>query len=77
MEEKIDTAQKRKSVIEVFLGGCRRGFKLSIEQVMPAMVLGYVLVQFFKLSGAMNLMGGNVQACYGTVLACQAKPLQY
>lgn len=46
-----------KNVIAVFLAGCRRGFKLSVEQVMPAMILGYAFIQFLKLSGAMKLFG--------------------
>jgi spore maturation protein SpmB len=48
--------KEKQNIIELFLAGCRRGFKLSIEQVMPAMILGYALIVFLQLSGAMDLL---------------------
>lgn len=51
-----DTAAKKKSVIETFLDGCKKGFYTGVEQIIPAMILGYALVQVLKLTGIMDIL---------------------
>ena len=36
----------QKSVIEIFMGGCKKGFYIGVEQILPAMILGYAIVRF-------------------------------
>lgn len=48
---------KKKSVIEVFMGGAKKGFYIGVEQILPAMVLGYVIVQFLQLTGLVDILG--------------------
>ncbi|MCI8547181.1 nucleoside recognition protein [Pseudoflavonifractor sp. 60] len=55
MAEKNSTVQK-KGLIEVFTAGCRRGFNMSVNSIMPALVLGYVIIQFLQLSGLMDVI---------------------
>ena len=34
---------KKPSIVDTFLKGCAKGFKVGIENITPAMILGYVL----------------------------------
>lgn len=45
------------SIVETFLKGCGRGFKVGIENITPAMILGYVLVYILQETGIMKLLG--------------------
>lgn len=51
------TKEKEKNTIEIFMGGARKGFYIGIEQILPAMVLGYVIVQFLQLTGLVDILG--------------------
>lgn len=53
----VETVQKKKSIIEVFMGGAKKGFYIAAEQILPAMILGYVIVQFLQLTGLVNILG--------------------
>ena len=58
----------KKNIIEVFMGGCKRGFYIGIEQILPAMILGYFIVQFLQLTGLVGLIGkvfGPVMQVFG------------
>ena len=37
---------KKQGAIESFMGGCKTGVQITLNNIMPAMVLGYVVVQF-------------------------------
>ena len=59
---------KKLSVIEMFMAGAKKGFYIGVEQILPAMVLGYVLVEFLTLTGLVDLLGklfGPVLAVFG------------
>lgn len=47
---------QKKGLIEVFAAGCKRGFNMSINSIMPALILGYVMIQFLQLSGLMDVI---------------------
>lgn len=53
---KVEKVQKP-SVIDTFLKGCARGFKVGIENIVPAMILGYTLVYILNVTGVMNILG--------------------
>jgi spore maturation protein SpmB len=53
----MDQPNKKKSVIEVFMGGAKKGFYIGIDQILPAMILGYVIVQFLQLTGLVDVLG--------------------
>ena len=48
---------KKASVVDTFLKGCVRGFKVGIENITPAMILGYTLVYILQATGLMDLLG--------------------
>jgi spore maturation protein SpmB len=51
------TVQPKKGGIDAFMIGARKGFNLGMNQVLPAMVLGFVLVQFLQITGISNIIG--------------------
>lgn len=67
MNPKATTVPKR-NLIEVFMEGCKKGFYIGVEQILPAMVLGYAIVQFLQLTGLVTLLGtvfGPVMGIFG------------
>lgn len=60
--------ESKKSIIEVFMGGAKKGFQIGVDQILPAMVLGYVIVQFLQLTGLVEILGnlfGPVMGIFG------------
>ncbi len=41
----------------LFMDGAKEGFYIGIENILPAMVLGYVIIRFLELTGLVNLIG--------------------
>lgn len=61
-------APKKRSVVDTFLKGCAQGFKVGIENITPAMILGYVLVYILQTTGLMDILGtimSPVMALFG------------
>lgn len=46
----------KKSIIEVFMAGAKKGFYIGVEQILPAMILGYVIIQFLQLTGLIDIL---------------------
>lgn len=66
--ENTEKQQAKKSVVEVFMKGCRRGFYIGCDQILPAMILGYVIIQMLKLTGVIPLLSsvfGPVMGLFG------------
>jgi spore maturation protein SpmB len=67
----MSTQQKvenKKSLVEIFMGGAKKGLYIGLEQILPAMILGYVVVEFLKLTGIIDLLGtvfGPVMGIFG------------
>lgn len=62
------TATPKKNVIEVFMNGCKKGFYIGVELILPAMILGYATVQFLKLTNLVGVLGqvfGPVMGLFG------------
>lgn len=60
--------ERKKSVVEVFMGGAKKGLYIGLEQILPAMVLGYVIIQFIQLTGLIDPIGklfGPVMGLFG------------
>ena len=55
---------KKPSIVDTFLKGCAKGFKVGIENITPAMILGYVLVYILKETGLMDILG-TVMGLFG------------
>ena len=48
MEKSIDKTANP-SIVDTFLKGCAKGFKIGIENITPAMILGYTSVSYTHL----------------------------
>lgn len=60
--------ENKKGVIEVFMGGAKKGLYIGLEQILPAMILGYVIVEVLKLTGIIDVLGvvfGPVMGIFG------------
>lgn len=61
-------ATAKKSTIEVFMEGARKGINIGMNQILPAMVLGYTIVAVLQLTGAMDIIGkifGPIMGIFG------------
>lgn len=60
--------ENKKSVIEIFMNGAKGGFYVTVEQILPAMILGYVIVEFLEITGFTEILGtvfGPVMGIFG------------
>lgn len=48
---------KGKSVVSVFMDGAKEGFYIGVENILPAMVLGYVIIRFLEMTGLVEIIG--------------------
>lgn len=53
----MELKASKKSLVEEFVFGAKKGFYISVEMIMPAMVLAYALIQFLKITGLMPIIG--------------------
>ena len=69
---------KKPSIVDTFLKGCAKGFKVGIENITPAMILGYVLVYILQETGLMDLLGTVMSPVMGSDLRvlCQGVRLR-
>ncbi len=62
------TMKKKKPIIDIFLGGAKRGFYIGVETVLPSMILGYVVMQLLTLTGLMDVLAlvcGPIMRIFG------------
>ena len=67
-EQSVTQPAPKKGIIEIFLAGCKKGLYIGLEQILPAMVLGYVVVQFLQLTGITDVLSvvfGPVMGIFG------------
>lgn len=57
IQQNSDKVIVKKGVIEAFMEGSKKGFYIGVEIITPAMVLGYVIIQFCQLTGLMDIIG--------------------
>jgi spore maturation protein SpmB len=61
-------AVKKLGAIESFMNGCKKGVHITLDNIMPAMVLGYALIQFLTLTGLIEILArvcGPVMGIFG------------
>lgn len=54
----VNAAAPQQGVIESFMSGCKKGVHIALDNIMPAMVLGYVIIQLLTLTGLINILSG-------------------
>ena len=55
---------KNKTILEEFMVGCKKGFYVGVENIMPAMVLAYALILFLNITGLMDIIASAVGAVW-------------
>lgn len=58
----------KKSWLEVFVDGAKRGFYIGVEQIAPAMVFAYAVIEFLKITKVMDViskLAGPIMAIFG------------
>lgn len=55
-----NTAARKKTILEEFMAGCKKGFYIGVENIIPAMILAYVLIVFLKTTGLMDIISSLV-----------------
>lgn len=48
--------ENKKSIVDLFMEGCRKGFNIGVSNILPAMVLGYSLILFLQTTGLMDIV---------------------
>ena len=67
---------KNKTILEEFMAGCKKGFYVGAENIMPAMVLAYALILFLQISGLMDIIASARRLpLLWRCLACRARRL--
>ena len=54
-----EAAAKKKTLLEEFMAGCKKGFYIGAENIMPAMVLAYSLILFLNITGLMDIIAAQ------------------
>ncbi|GAA0230707.1 hypothetical protein [Metaclostridioides mangenotii] len=40
----VENKKPKKSIVEIFMNGAKKGFYIGVEQILPAMIMGYMIV---------------------------------
>jgi len=68
MGNTVTKVENQKSIIEIFMNGCKNGFYIGLNNILPAMVLGFTIVQFLQLTGLVPIIGnvfGPIMQIFG------------
>lgn len=58
----------KKSLIDIFVEGARKGLKINLTSMLPNLVMAFVLIQFLKITGLLTLLSkvfAPVMAIFG------------
>lgn len=51
------TTQVRKNVMDMFINGARRGFTIATTNLLPNVVMAFVIIQALKITGLLDWVG--------------------
>lgn len=51
------TTQVRKNVMDMFIDGARRGFTIATTNLLPNVVMAFVIIQALKITGLLDWVG--------------------
>ena len=49
--------QKKKNIIDLFIEGCRKGWDTGIRNMMPNVLMAFILIKALNVTGLLKLMG--------------------
>lgn len=47
----------RKSIIDIFVDGAKKGFNIAVGNIIPNLVMAFVVIQLLKITGLLTLLG--------------------
>lgn len=59
---------EKKTLADVFVDGARKGWNIGVANILPNVLMAYVLIQMLKVTGILAIMGnffGPVMAIFG------------
>ena len=51
------TTQVRKNIMDMFIDGARRGFTIATTNLLPNVVMAFVIIQALKITGLLDWVG--------------------
>ncbi|MGE4528159.1 MAG: YjiG family protein [Rhodospirillaceae bacterium] len=60
--------ENKKTVVDIFVDGARKGWTIGVANILPNVLMAFVLIQVLKVTGALDLLGkafGPVMAVFG------------
>lgn len=57
-----------KSLIDIFVDGAKKGFNIAVGNIIPNLVMAFVVIQFLKITGLLTILGNifaPVMAIFG------------
>ncbi|WP_337995929.1 YjiG family protein [Oleispirillum naphthae] len=60
--------ESKKTVVDIFVDGARKGWTVGVANILPNVLMAFVLIQILKVTGALDLLGkafGPVMAVFG------------
>ena len=58
----------RTTLLDVFVAGARKGWAMAVNNILPNVLMAFVLIHFLKLLGILDLLGkafGPVMGVFG------------
>lgn len=59
---------ENKTVVDIFVDGARKGWSIGVSNILPNVLMAFVLIQVLKVTGLLDLIGivfGPVMAVFG------------
>lgn len=59
---------ENKTVVDIFVDGARKGWTIGVSNILPNVLMAFVLIQVLKVTGLLDLIGivfGPVMAVFG------------
>ena len=48
---------KKKNIIDLFIEGCRKGWNTGINNMLPNVIMAFVIIKALNVTGLLKLMG--------------------
>lgn len=53
----MEAKEKKGNIIDAFVGGCRNGFQIGINSMVPNIIFGFAIISILNLTGLMEIIG--------------------
>lgn len=48
---------KKKNIIDLFIDGCRKGYNTGISNMMPNVIMAFIIIKALNVTGLLKMMG--------------------